>query len=92
LPSLYQGTVVRAAEPRILNLDPPPHVTPTAQQRYLSFLEGLNRERLQQRPGEDDLAARIANRRQGGPMTFQHPSGPGSLDGQPARIVSELLA
>ena len=26
LPSLYQGTVVRAQEPRILNLDPPPHM------------------------------------------------------------------
>ncbi len=25
LPSLYQGTVVRPKEPRILNLDPPPH-------------------------------------------------------------------
>ena len=25
LPSLYQGTVVRPREPRILNLDPPPH-------------------------------------------------------------------
>ena len=61
LPSLYQGTVVRAQEPRVLNLDPPPHVTPEAQQRYLSFLEGLNREHLQARPGEDDLAARIAS-------------------------------
>jgi hypothetical protein len=61
LPSLYQGTVVRSREPRILNLDPPPHVTRAAQQRYLSFLEGLNREHLRQRPGEDDLAARIAS-------------------------------
>ena len=26
LPSLYQGTVVRPQEPRILNLDPPPHL------------------------------------------------------------------
>jgi anthranilate synthase/aminodeoxychorismate synthase-like glutamine amidotransferase len=30
LPSLYQGTVVRSQEPRILNLDPPPSVTPKA--------------------------------------------------------------
>jgi len=28
LPSLYQGTVVRSQEPRILNLDPPPSITP----------------------------------------------------------------
>ncbi|HEX5102439.1 MAG TPA: DUF1501 domain-containing protein [Pirellulaceae bacterium] len=61
LPSLYQGTVVRATEPRILNLDPPPHITPAAQERYLLFLEGLNREHLAARPGEDDLAARIAS-------------------------------
>jgi uncharacterized protein (DUF1501 family) len=61
LPSLFQGTVVRAKEPRILNLDPPAHVSPAAQKQYLSFLEGLNREHLEQRPGEDDLAARIAS-------------------------------
>ena len=61
LPSLYQGTVVRAREPRILNLDPPPHVTPAAQQKFLSYLSALNQEHLAQRPGEDDLAARIAS-------------------------------
>lgn len=61
LPSLYQGTVVRAREPRILNLDPPPHVTPAAQQHFLSYLNKLNHEHLAQRPGEDDLSARIAS-------------------------------
>jgi hypothetical protein len=61
LPSLYQGTVVRSQEPRILNLDPPPHVTPGAQRRYLDFLQQLNQEHLAARPGEDDLAARIAS-------------------------------
>ena len=61
LPSLYQGTVVRSQEPRILNLDPPPHVTPAAQRRYLDFLQQLNQEHLAARPGEDDLAARIAS-------------------------------
>ena len=61
LPPLYQGTVVRSREPRILNLDPPPHVTPAAQGRFLSFLESLNREHLAARQGENDLAARIAS-------------------------------
>jgi hypothetical protein len=61
LPSLYQGTVVRPTEPRILNLDPPPSITPAAQQRFLDYLQQLNAEHLQQRPGEDDLAARIAS-------------------------------
>jgi uncharacterized protein DUF1501 len=61
LPSLYQGTVVRAQEPRILNLDPPPSVTPKAQERYLDYLQRLNEEHLRERPGETDLAARIAS-------------------------------
>jgi hypothetical protein len=61
LPSLYQGTVVRQREPRILNLDPPSDSTPASQQRYLEFLAGLNREHLEQRPGEHDLSARIAS-------------------------------
>ncbi|WP_425617702.1 DUF1501 domain-containing protein [Anatilimnocola sp. NA78] len=61
LPSLYQGTVVRAREPRILNLDPPTDSTPESQQRYLDFLAKLNQEHLKQHPGENDLAARIAS-------------------------------
>jgi hypothetical protein len=61
LPSLYQGTVVRPTEPRILNLNPPPSVTPGAQQRFLDYLQQLNAEHLKQRPGEDDLTARIAS-------------------------------
>jgi uncharacterized protein (DUF1501 family) len=61
LPSLYQGTVVRSQEPRILNLDPPPSITPGAQQRFLNYLQQLNADHLKQRPGEDDLAARIAS-------------------------------
>ena len=43
LPSLYQGTVVRSQEPRILNLDPPPSITPRAQERFLNYLQQLNR-------------------------------------------------
>ncbi|MEX2174885.1 MAG: DUF1501 domain-containing protein [Pirellulaceae bacterium] len=61
LPSLYQGTVVRPREPRILNLDPPPGLPPAAQERFLAYLQGLNRDHLTARPGEDDLAARIAS-------------------------------
>ena len=61
LPSLYQGTVVRPQEPRILNLDPPPHLKGPAQQLALEFLEKLNREHLSQRAGYHDLEARIAS-------------------------------
>ena len=60
LPSIYQGTVVRAQEPRILNLDPPPHLKGTLQQQNLAFLQRLNRDYLERHPGESDLEARIA--------------------------------
>ena len=61
LPSLYQGTVIRPTEPRIANLDPPPHLSGRSQRRQLDFLAHLNREHLQTHPGEDDLAARVAS-------------------------------
>lgn len=61
LPSLYQGTVVRAQEPRILNLVPPAHLRGEPQERYLHFLDALNRDHLRERPGELDLEARISS-------------------------------
>lgn len=61
LPSLYQGTVVRPQEPRILNLDPPPQLRGGPQERYLSFLHRLNQQHLERHPGELDLEARIAS-------------------------------
>ncbi len=60
LPSLYQGTVIRAREPRILNLDPPAHLRGVPQEQILDYLEALNRRHLESRPGESDLEARIA--------------------------------
>ncbi|MDX1966575.1 MAG: DUF1501 domain-containing protein [Planctomycetaceae bacterium] len=59
LPSLYQGTVVRPQEPRILNLDPPAHLRGAAQERFLSYLQQVNRGHLDQHPGENDLSARM---------------------------------
>lgn len=59
LPSLYQGTVVRPQEPRILNLDPPPEFAGQPQSRMLEYLEKLNRKQLDSKPGEHDLSARI---------------------------------
>jgi hypothetical protein len=61
LPSLYQGTVVRPREPRILNLDPPPHLKGAAQQQALNYLEQINRQHLARRAGYHDLEARIAS-------------------------------
>ncbi len=59
LPSLFQGTVVRPREPRILNLDPPPELKGAPQEKYLDYLRSLNRRHLSERPGESDLEARI---------------------------------
>lgn len=61
LPSLYQGTVIRQREPRILNLDPPPEIRGAVQERTLGLLGQMNRRHLEERPGELDLEARIAS-------------------------------
>jgi hypothetical protein len=61
LPALYQGTVIRPSEPRIPNLVPPPQVRGRVQERFLGYLEELNRAHLEAHPGEHDLAARIAS-------------------------------
>ena len=61
LPSVYQGTHVREEAPRIMNLDPPPHLRGEPQGLQLSLLDRLNRRHLAERPGENDLQARIAS-------------------------------
>lgn len=61
LPSIYQGTVVREAEPRIMNLTPPADRKGPAQEKQLAALEKLNQLHLKERPGENDLSARIAS-------------------------------
>jgi len=59
LPSLYQGTVVRSQEPRILNLDPPASLKGANQEKILSYIHRLNQNHLDRHPGEHDLAARM---------------------------------
>ena len=61
LPSIYQGTVVRPTEPRILDLTPPAHLKGKAQKNALEFLEQLNARHIADRPHELDLHARIAS-------------------------------
>jgi hypothetical protein len=61
MPPLFQGTVLRPKEPRILNLDAPEHLRGALQEQNLAFLQDLNRRHLEQRPGELDLEARIAS-------------------------------
>ncbi len=59
LPSLYQGTVIRPQEPRVLNLDPPPQYDGAIQGRFLDYLDTINHDHLAAHPGENDLSARI---------------------------------
>ena len=61
LPSLYQGTVVRPQEPRILNLDPPPHLQGAPQRHLLDYFGKLNQQHLAAHSGENDLSARLAS-------------------------------
>jgi len=61
LPSIFQGTVVRPKEPRILNLDPPAYLSGMPQRAQLDLIARLNAEHLANHPGESDLAARIAS-------------------------------
>lgn len=60
MPPLFQGTVLRAREPRIPNLEPPAWLEGPLQARNLAFLDTLNRRHLDRHPGEADLEARIA--------------------------------
>lgn len=61
LPPLFQGTVLRPREPRILNLEAPPHLRGPVQDQNLAFLRDLNRRHLEEHPDEADLEARIAS-------------------------------
>jgi hypothetical protein len=61
LPALFQGTLVRPAEPRILNLDPPPSLAGGPQARQLALLKAFNEDHLHAHPGELDLQARISS-------------------------------
>jgi hypothetical protein len=61
MPPLYQGTVLRPQEPRILNLDPPPRLRGNLQRQNLDFLNALNKKHLELHAGESDLETRIAS-------------------------------
>ena len=68
LPSTYQGTLVQAKAPYILNLDPPAAFLGKPQSRQMEFLKALNGEHAAEHPGEHDLRARIASYELAGKM------------------------
>ncbi|UUO04688.1 DUF1501 domain-containing protein [Blastopirellula sp. J2-11] len=61
LPSIYQGTVVRPTEPRILDLTPPTHLKGKTQTQAIEFLQKLNAKHLEQFSDVSDLQARMAS-------------------------------
>lgn len=61
MPAMFQGTVLRPKEPRIFNLQPPPHLAGDIQRQNLDLLNEFNARHLMQHPGEADLEARIAS-------------------------------
>lgn len=61
MPPLFQGTVLRPKEPRILNLEAPPWLQGEPQRQNLDFLQTLNRRHARRFAGEADLQARIAS-------------------------------
>lgn len=61
MPAMFQGTVLRPKEPRILNLQAPVHLQGNFQRQNLELLHELNRRHLENHPGEAELEARIAS-------------------------------
>lgn len=61
LPSLFQGTVLRAQEPRILNLNPPTSYNRPVQSNFLNLVNELNKRHLSKRQLEHELRARMSN-------------------------------
>ncbi len=61
MPAMFQGTVLRPKEPRIFNLQPPPHLAGALQRQNLDLLQEFNRRHLESHPGEAELEARIAS-------------------------------
>jgi len=59
LPAYYQGTPLRPTGSPILNLQPPPGVTPERQRANLDLLGELNRRHAAEHPDHDELKARI---------------------------------
>ena len=87
LPSIYQGTLVKAKEPYILNLDPPGALAGTPQKRQMDLLRSLNENHATEHPGEHDLKARIASYELAGRMQVAAKEAL-DISGEPKHILS----
>jgi hypothetical protein len=61
MPAVHQGTVLRTTGQPILNLQPPDGTSRESQRREIDFINALNADHLEARPGYSELAARIAS-------------------------------
>jgi len=61
MPAAYQGTLFRSAGAPLLDLTAPEGVSDRQQRKALDLLFDLNQRHLESRPGESELAARIAS-------------------------------
>jgi hypothetical protein len=59
LPAHYQGTPLRPEGTPILDMTPPPGMTPERQRENLDLLNALNRTHQRRHPEHEELAARI---------------------------------
>jgi hypothetical protein len=59
MPGTYQGTLFRPQGDPILDLRGPKHLDRRAQRRQLDFIQQLNSQHLESRPGGQELASRI---------------------------------
>jgi hypothetical protein len=59
MPATYSGTLFRPVGDPILDLQGPPHLSRQAQREQLDLLAAINEQHLDERPGGDELAARI---------------------------------
>lgn len=60
MPSLYQGTKFRDGATPILHLAAPTNLSPARQRHKLDYIRRLDELHLRNRPGDDQLEARIA--------------------------------
>ena len=61
MPATYQGTVFRSKGAPILDLARPDDMSVEVQRRLLDSIQDANQQHLANRPGNSDLASRIAS-------------------------------
>jgi hypothetical protein len=60
LPAAYQGTVLRAENPPILNVNRPEEIAAAEQRKMFDLLQQFNNDHKNARAGDSELAARMA--------------------------------